>query len=110
MSKAETKTKSKTKTKSSHPPPWYVYILRCADNSLYCGITTDITRREQEHNGQKKLAAKYTRARQPVKVVYQETLLNRSMAGRRECAIKKLNKKTKEMLVRSARQICLFHI
>ncbi|MCK5918838.1 MAG: GIY-YIG nuclease family protein [Cocleimonas sp.] len=77
---------------------WFTYILRCADNTLYTGITTNISRRELEHNGNK-LGAKYTRARQPVKVVYQETYHSRSEASKRECAIKKLTKNNKELLI-----------
>jgi putative endonuclease len=78
---------------------WYVYILRCADNSLYTGITTDVSRREQEHNSKKGGAAKYTRARQPVKVIYQENSENRSSATKREMTIKQLTKLRKEALV-----------
>lgn len=78
---------------------WYIYILRCADNSLYTGITTDLKRREQEHNSTKGVAAKYTRARQPVVVVYHEQMADRSSALKREIAIKKLSKKQKEALV-----------
>ena len=50
---------------------WYLYILRCADGSLYTGITTDISRRLRQHNNGS--AAKYTRCRRPVVLVYQET-------------------------------------
>jgi putative endonuclease len=77
---------------------WFTYILRCADNTLYTGITTDISRRVSEHNGHK-LGAKYTRARQPVNVVYQETFTSRSEAAKREFAIKKLTKDNKELLI-----------
>ena len=49
---------------------WYVYILKCSDNSLYTGITKDLERRVDEHNSGRE-AAKYTRARRPVKLVYQ---------------------------------------
>ena len=77
---------------------WYVYILKCADNSLYTGITTDVERRIDEHNHNNKLAAKYTRVRRPVKVVYQEKLNSRSLAARREVEIKKLKRGNKEAL------------
>jgi len=80
---------------------WYTYILRCADNTLYTGISTDISRRESEHNG-KNLGAKYTRARQPVKVVYQESHRTRSDAAKREFAIKKLTKDNKELLINNS--------
>ena len=49
---------------------WFVYIVRCADNSLYTGIAADVDRRVAEHNSTGNLAAKYTRARQPVSLVY----------------------------------------
>ena len=77
---------------------WFVYMLRCTDNSLYTGITTDIERRVIEHNGAKSVT-KYTRARQPVVLVYQESVGSRSEAGKREAALKKLSKKDKEALV-----------
>jgi putative endonuclease len=80
---------------------WFTYILRCADNTLYTGITTDISRREIEHNGNNKLGAKYTRARQPVNVVYQEAHNSRSEAAKREFAIKKLTKDNKELLIQN---------
>ena len=78
--------------------PWYVYILQCADNTLYTGITIDVERRLNEHNNDNKLAAKYTRVRRPVKVVYQEKLMSRSLAAQREAAIKKLRREEKESL------------
>lgn len=70
---------------------WYVYILKCADNTLYTGVTTDMERRLKEHNHEK-TGAKYTRARRPVSLVYQETYLTRSEATRREAELKKLSK------------------
>ena len=79
--------------------PWFVYMVRCADNSLYTGITTDIERREKEHNSKKGMAARYTRVRQPVSMVYQESCEDRSAAAKREWAIKQLNKRQKELLV-----------
>jgi len=81
------------------PSSWYVYFLRCADNSLYAGITTDLSRRLDEHNFSKKLAAKYTRVRRPVSLVYCEEFLSRSEATRKEYQLKKLTKAKKETLV-----------
>jgi putative endonuclease len=75
---------------------WFVYIVRCADDSLYTGITKDVDRRIQEHNEGDKLAAKYTRARRPVVLVYQETCESRSVATKREIEIKKLSREEKE--------------
>ena len=77
---------------------WFVYMLRCADNSLYTGVTTDLARRLDEHNGTKSLT-KYTRIRQPVTMVYHERHDSRSAAGKREAAIKKLRKSAKEQLI-----------
>jgi len=77
---------------------WFVYMLRCADNSLYTGITTDIERRVKEHNGEKSVT-KYTRVRQPVTLAYQEVAKSRSEAGKREAQLKKFTKKDKEALV-----------
>ncbi|HSC75883.1 MAG TPA: GIY-YIG nuclease family protein [Pseudomonadales bacterium] len=68
---------------------WFVYIIRCADGTLYTGITTDLVRREQEHNSEKK-GARYTRSRRPVALVYSEEAADRSEASKREYAIKQL--------------------
>jgi len=78
---------------------WYVYILRCQDDSLYTGVCTDLERRIQEHNQCNKKGARYTRARRPVKMVYQEDCENRSEACKREAAIKKLQRKQKLLLI-----------
>lgn len=78
---------------------WYVYMVRCADNSLYTGIAKDIERRVDEHNNHNRLAAKYTRARRPVKLVYYEQLDSKSDAAKREAAIKQLSKEEKEQML-----------
>ncbi len=78
---------------------WYAYFLRCADNSLYAGITTDLTRRLLEHNQCNKRGAKYTRVRRPVTLVFSEPLPDRKAASRREYQLKKLSKIRKEQLV-----------
>ena len=82
---------SKTKT-------WWVYLLRCKDNSLYAGVTTDIDRRTGEHNNSK-LGAKYTRARRPVSLAYLEQADDKSTACKREYQIRQLTKLKKEQLV-----------
>ncbi len=79
---------------------WFVYMLRCADGSLYTGITKDITRRIDEHNNDSKLASAYTRSRRPVTLVYQETCKSRSAASIREAELKSLSKEEKESLFR----------
>ena len=79
---------------------YHVYIVRCNDNSLYTGITTDLKRRLHEHNQTKK-GAKYTRSRRPVSLVYSKLVENRSIAQKEEYKIKKLNKIKKEELVKN---------
>ena len=80
-------------------PSWFVYILLCADNTLYTGITTDIDKRIKQHNGVDRKGAKYTRHRQPVQLVFQEASDSRSDASKREHSIKSLKKRQKEHLV-----------
>ncbi len=95
----EKTTPSKEKSSTPGNSQWSVYILRCADNSLYTGVTTDINRRLDQHNGIIKNGAKYTRNRQPVELVYQEDSSSRSEACKREYVIKCLNKSEKELLI-----------
>lgn len=75
----------------------YVYVLECADGSLYTGYTTDLERRIGEHNDG--TGAKYTRGRTPVELVYTERFESRSAAMSREYAIKRLSRAEKETLV-----------
>lgn len=77
--------------------PWSVYILRCADGSLYTGIAKDLDRRVAQHNAGQ--GARYTRSRLPVAVVYRESSPSRAQALRREHAIKRLGRAGKEKLV-----------
>lgn len=76
--------------------------MQCADNSLYCGVTTDIERRLRQHNGELKGGARYTQTRRPVRVVYQEDGYDRSSAAKREYVIKKLSPAAKKALFRSS--------
>jgi len=87
---------------SLNPPGnrWFVYLLRCADGSLYTGIAKDVDRRCQQHNAG--TASRYTRSRLPVVVVYREAHASRSLALRREAAIKALSRRQKEALIRLA--------
>ncbi len=78
---------------------WYVYMLRCADNTLYTGITTDVIRRVDEHNFDNKKGAKYTKARRPVQMVYKKSCADRSSAACAEAALRKLLKAQKEALI-----------
>ena len=77
---------------------YFVYVLECADSTLYTGITTDIQKRLYEHNHSDK-GAKYTRNRRPVKLVYSEKATDRSEASKREYAIKKLTREQKLQLI-----------
>ena len=76
---------------------WYLYILRCKDNSLYTGITTDVEKRLETHRSGK--GAKYTRGRTPLELVYSEVCGDRSMAQKREAAVKKMTRQQKEKLI-----------
>ena len=78
---------------------WAVYILRCADDTLYTGVTKDVDKRLTEHNTDNAKGAKYTRARRPVVLVYQEACESRSAACKRESAIKKLARGEKLLLI-----------
>lgn len=78
---------------------WYVYILKCADGTLYTGVTIDVDKRVLAHN-EAKTGAKYTKARRPVKLVYQEALTGRGTALKREAAIKKLSRAEKQLLTK----------
>ena len=74
-------------------------MARCSDDSLYTGIARDVARRMIEHNTNDLLAARYTRARRPVMLVYQEKHDTRSAASKREYEIKQMGKKEKLMLI-----------
>jgi len=77
---------------------WYVYILRCFDNTFYTGITTDLERRLLEHNESGK-SAKYTRMRRPVVLIYSKNFWSKSEASTEEYRIKQLTRKQKEELI-----------
>jgi uncharacterized protein (TIGR02453 family) len=77
--------------------PWYVYLARCADGTLYTGVTTDLQARERTHNRGR--GAAYTRSRLPVAIVHAEAALDRGAALRRELAIKGMTRRNKEALV-----------
>ena len=77
---------------------WYVYLARCSDNSLYCGITNNLEKREKTHNSGK--GSKYTRSRLPVKFVWWETHETKGSALSREARIKKMKKDQKELIAR----------
>ncbi|MBA3756391.1 MAG: GIY-YIG nuclease family protein [Nitrosomonas sp.] len=76
---------------------WMVYILECADGSLYTGITTDLTHRIKAHEAGK--GARYTNGRGPFRLMHQELYKNRAEASRREMAIKSLSRTKKLELI-----------
>ena len=79
---------------------WWVYILRCADGTLYTGATNDLDRRLAAHNAGR--GAKYTRARRPVALLYREEAADKSAALQREAALKKLARAAKLRLIAGA--------
>ncbi|MBI1825141.1 MAG: GIY-YIG nuclease family protein [Planctomycetes bacterium] len=95
-------SKSKKKIKAAKVDAWFVYILRCSDGSLYTGVATDVKRRSKQHNAG--TASRYTRSRLPVRVNYQEPLASRSLALKREWAVKAMTRLEKESLIRRASQ------
>jgi len=80
---------------------WYVYIVRCADRTLYTGVARDLGARIKVHNAGR--GAKYTRARLPVKLIYNEVVASRSAAQRREHEIKRLSRAEKRALAKTRR-------
>ncbi len=78
---------------------WYVYIVRCADETLYTGITTNIPKRILQHNTDNKLGSRFVRVRRPVRLIYQEVFPTRSSALRREFEIKGWSRKKKLTLI-----------
>ena len=80
---------------------WYLYILRCGDDTLYTGITTDVEKRLEVHRSGK--GAKYTRGRAPLELVYREVCGSHSDALKRESAVKKLTRIQKETIIAQCR-------
>jgi len=83
---------------------WLIYILKCVDGSLYCGITNNIEKRLKQHKGEIIGGAKYTRSHWPCKLVYKEKSASRSQASQREAIIKKMSKVEKQTLIKSLKQ------
>lgn len=84
---------------------YYTYILRCQDNTIYTGITTDLTRRMQEHFSASKKCAKYTRRHKPQKLEMAWKSENRILASKLEFHIKTLTKSQKEQLIKNPEQL-----
>ncbi len=85
--------KGRNSRKKAPGDRWFVYMLRCADGTLYTGMAKDVSRRCQQHNAG--TASRYTRSRLPVVVVYEEAQRSRSSALKREAAIKALSRRQK---------------
>ena len=83
---------------------WQVYLLQCADSSLYAGVTTDLARRIQQHNGQLAGGARYTQARRPVALVWSEACDSRSDAQQREHALRRLSREQKLAIIAGAEE------
>lgn len=83
---------------------WFVYIVRCNDNTLYTGVAKDLAKRLQQHNHGND-GAKYTRGRRPVELVYQEHAASRSVAQQREYSIKRLSAAQKRQLIARAKSV-----
>ena len=85
---------------------YHLYILECADKTLYTGITTDLARRVAEHNSSP-LGAKYTKARRPVRLVFSCPFRDRSEASQEEARIKRLPRDRKFTLIRKGKtKVC----
>lgn len=82
---------------------YFVYILKCSDNSFYTGITNDLENRLKTHNAGK--ASKYTRGRLPVEYIYIEEVKNKSQALKREIKIKSFDKNKKVKLIKNKRNL-----
>ena len=78
---------------------WFLYLIRCRNGRLYTGITTDVERRFEEHEGGDKKGSKYLRGKAPLKLVMKKRVGDRSMALKIEAKVKKLSKVEKELLV-----------
>lgn len=82
---------------------WYVYIIECADGTLYSGITTDVVRRIAEHNESLR-GARYTRVRRPVSLVHKKKCASRSDALKKEYALKQLTREEKVKLIKKKKR------
>lgn len=87
---------------STANPQWQVYVVRCADGTLYTGIARDTRVRVEEHNAGGPRSARYTRPRRPVTLVYVEGAADRAAASRREYEIKSMSRTTKLALIAAA--------
>jgi putative endonuclease len=94
--------------KSSVKNEWFMYIIRCSDNSLYTGISTDVRRRFEEHCLGSNKGAKYLKGKGPLELLFQTEIGNRSLATKCEMAFKKLSKTQKEKKVLNQFEMKIF--
>ena len=85
------------------PEPWSVYLLQCADGTLYTGVARDLQRRLRQHNGELAGGPKYTQGRRPVQLLWSADAADRSTAQQREAAIKRLSRTRKLQLAGASR-------
>ena len=96
--------KKKTrKLRKKKREPWFLYVLKCSDGTLYTGITNNVQKRFQNHQSGK--GARFTRTRLPLQLLYQESCASRSAALVREWQVKSFPRKKKELLVLGASQL-----
>ncbi|MBU1044534.1 MAG: GIY-YIG nuclease family protein [Candidatus Omnitrophica bacterium] len=79
--------------------PWFIYIAKCRDKTLYIGMTNDVDKRIKAHNTTS--ICKYTRARKPITLVYHEKCKNRTNAAKREIELKKYSRAQKLELIKN---------
>jgi putative endonuclease len=82
---------------------WQVYLLQCADGSLYTGVASDLSRRLRQHNGELSGGARYTRGRRPVRLAWHQACTTRAEAQRRESEIKRFSRAQKLALIDAVR-------
>ncbi|MBR9729339.1 GIY-YIG nuclease family protein [Shewanella intestini] len=92
-------------TQNSHADAWFVYMIKCANGHLYTGITTDVARRFNEHQLGGKKGAKYLKGKGPLTLVYKERQHDRSVATKRELAIKKMTREQKLGMIDSSKNL-----
>jgi predicted GIY-YIG superfamily endonuclease len=89
---------SPAKKRRKKTAAWLLYVLRCRDNTLYTGITIDVSRRVQQHNSG--TASRYTQSRLPVRLIFSEPCRSLSQALKKEYAMKRLSRKKKDEYIR----------
>ncbi len=89
---------------------WSIYMIRCGDNSLYTGISNDVSKRFAVHQSGNSQSAKYTRTRHPLKLVFTEKIGTKSAASRAEYKLKQLPKTSKELLISGSTSLSVLGI